>query len=202
LKLVVCLAVSCGSLACGPYPPSVSDRGDIESLSTDTPSLHARSLRDEDIPALQRLANLEYLDFESGWARNDITTGFKPWRAPLTDCGLALLSTLALPKLETLGLGHCASITDAGMEHVAKMTQVRTLILHSTAISDRGLETIASMPGLTYLSLADCPGVTDRGLEILARKQNWTTLMVRLCPHVTEAGLERLQSALPDCFVN
>ena len=201
-RLALACVVSCALLACGPYPPSVADRGDVESLSTDTHSLHARSLADDDIPALGRLVNLDYLSFSSGWARNDITTGFKPWRAAITDRGLARLAELDLPKLDVLDLGHCESITDAGMADVARMTQVRSLDLRNTAITDEGLAALTRMQNLTWLTLDDCPGITDRGLELLARKSNWAHVWVSACPNVTQAGIARLQAALPNCVLH
>jgi hypothetical protein len=105
-----------GAMAgCGPYPLSVSSKIDIDALPLDTKSITARSLPDSGIPALSRLRNLTILDFTSGFARNDITTGFEPWEAEITDAGVEKLSDLKLPHMETLTLGYSQNITHVGL---------------------------------------------------------------------------------------
>ncbi|MCK6448328.1 MAG: hypothetical protein L6Q99_18220 [Planctomycetes bacterium] len=202
MLVAIVALVSVLSNACGPYPPSVADRSDVDALPIETRSLHARRLRDDDLPSLARLVNLELLDFTAGFARNDLTTGFEPRRAAITDRGLAKLAALELPSLRTLHLSYCEEITDVGMADVARMQQLERLSLRATSIGDEGLRALVRLENLRHLDLAECAAVTDRGLEILARKSNWEALFVRSCPNVTEAAIERLQAELPDCFVN
>ena len=103
---------------CGKWPPSVETRDDIRRLPASEPSICARGLADQDIPALARFRNLRFLDFSGGNAVKE---------AKITDAGLAELAKLDLPHLETLQLGWCNNITDAGLIHVGQMQTITGL---------------------------------------------------------------------------
>lgn len=187
---------------CGPYPPNAQSTSDVESLASSTQSLHARGLPDSDIPALARLRELKQLSFGAGYARNDVTTGFKPWEAEISNYGLSRLSELELPKLNILDLGHCERITDAGLTYVAKMNSVKVLLLDSTLVTDVGMVPLVTMHGLTYLDLRGCAGITDRGLAILESKANWGTICLGGCPNVSPVGIAKLRAALPSLEID
>jgi hypothetical protein len=176
-------------LGCPTEPPSTDSAADIKRLPVSTKSLLARRLPDSAIPALARLQQVDDLDFMAGCAVED---------ALITDEGLARLGQLNLPKLETLALGYCDNITDAGLAHVGKMESVTVLILRACPhVTDEGLAHLVGMKKLTYLDLMGCPGVTDRGLERLMSKTNWTDLLLSGCPHVTAGGVAKLRVKLP-----
>jgi Leucine Rich repeat len=192
-----------GLSGCGPYPPNVSTRAEINRLPTSTRSLYARSLPDSDIPALLRLRALKLLNFEPGFARKDITTGFKRWDAAISDTGLEELSSIELPNLECLGLGNCDRITDAGLVHVAKMRSITSLHLPSCPrITDAGLLHLLSMNKLTALTLEDCSGITDIGLRHLEGKANWQLIRLGGCPNITPTGVAQLRAALPNTKID
>src|SRR5882672_1794789 len=71
--------------------------------------------------------------------------------AAVTDEQLAPLAALA-PKLVQLNLAHTA-ITDAGLEHVAKLTALEQLNLSETALGDAGLAHLAPLAKLEVLNL-------------------------------------------------
>lgn len=178
---------------CGDWPPVVDSRQDVERLPIKQVDVRARGLRDADIASLQRLHELNHLDFSGGW-------GVRP--ASITDSGLATLATLDLPRLERLGLGYCQSITNAGLVHVARLPKLQYLsLMASQRVSDEGLEPLVKMDALRMLDLRGVPGVTDRGLDVLARKKNWQTILLGGCPNVTPDGVTRLAAALPGARV-
>ncbi|HVU90445.1 MAG TPA: hypothetical protein VHD36_24180 [Pirellulales bacterium] len=197
------VAALIGFAGCGPYPPSVAKKAEIDALPASTRSVYARSLSDGDVPALARLRELTLLDFTPGYARKDLTTGFKKWEAAITDEGLAKLAAIELPKLETLGLGHCEHITDAGLVHVAKMDSVTSLHLEDDpGISDVGLQHLLAMKNLTALDLRGCQGITDAGLQILAGKPGWQMIALGRCSNITAQGIAKLRAALPNAKID
>jgi hypothetical protein len=107
-------------IGCNSEPPSVSSKRDVARLPPETKSLWARDLSDDDIPSLARLANLNFIDFSAGWATGP---------AKVSDRGLAELAKLNLPNLDFANLGFCENITDAGLEHLASLKQLKRLSL-------------------------------------------------------------------------
>jgi hypothetical protein len=57
-------------------------------------------------------------------------------------------------------------VTDAGLQYLTGLTQLRTLNLIGTQVTDAGLETLQEMPWLTRLLLADTQ-VSDGGVTKL-----------------------------------
>jgi hypothetical protein len=150
-------------------------------------------LADSDISSLAHLCQLRTLDFSGGNAVKS---------ASITDIGLARLSKVDLPHLQTLTLGYCADITDAGLVHVGQMHTVSWLSLMACPqITDAGLLRLLTMRSLTALDLRGCPGVTDSGLQPLAVKTNWQTILLGGCSNVTAEGVARLQAVLPNAKV-
>jgi hypothetical protein len=203
----VCCALSAllflSTVGCGPYPPSIETKEDIRQLPLNTKWVHARSLPDDAIPELSRIPFLNGLDYTAGYARNDFTTGFKPWEAAITDRGLAKLSEVKLPKLEYLHLGYCSHITNAGLAHVAKIKSVRWLSLcGSSQISDDGLQNLVGMKKLSALDLRHCDGITDRGLETLQEMTNLREIMLGGCKNLTPGAIAALKIALPKSKVD
>src|SRR5438445_4561536 len=171
------------------WPPIVDSKQDIAALPSSTLRVRARGLPDADIPALSHLPLLKHLDFGAGR---------KALAAPISDKGLASLSSLGLLRLDFLMLGYCTNITDAGLPHIAKMRSITWLSLEVCPnITDAGLASHPTMTNLTGLDLRGCIGITDAGLEHLAAKTNWQTIMLGACPNVTTNAVSKLQRALP-----
>ena len=174
---------------CTPMPPNVGSKPNIDRLDVKTRSIAARRLPDEDIASLARLKNLEILDFTIGWGS---------YGAKITDRGLAELAKLDLPTLDSLSLDECDKITDAGLEHVAKLKNLSWLGLAvCPGITDAGLPALTTAENLTELDLRGCPNITDEGIQQLAAKRNWQSIDFAGCPKITAAGVAKLQAALP-----
>src|SRR5262245_50407839 len=110
LSILLIALTGCGT----GWPPTVNTKDDIQRLPISERSIRARGVGDSDIPSLARLQELRVLDFTGGWVMP----------ARITDKGLAELAELELPRLETLTLGWCDNITDAGLAHVGRMQTI------------------------------------------------------------------------------
>jgi hypothetical protein len=67
-----------------------------------------------------------------------------------------------------LGLGGSKALTDEGVRHLARLSQLKHLDLSGTGITDRGLRVLRDLPALESLSLAGTQ-VTDDGIVELAQ---------------------------------
>jgi hypothetical protein len=130
----------------------------------------------------------------------------------VTDDDLAAIPTPQ--RVQDLSLGR-TSVTDRGMEQVARCTQLRWLDLSHTAVTDVGiallagckqlrqlflegakltsasLPTLATLTQLEELDLSHLP-LTDESLAPLARLKNLKVLHLTGCP-ITDAGLVHLR---------
>jgi len=179
---------------CGHWPPVVDTADDVKRLPVSEPSVRARGLPDSDIPSLARLRNLRDLDFSGGMAVKE---------AKITNEGLAQLTRLDLPNLDSLALGWNNKITDAGLDSVCQMHTITMLLLPACPhITDAGLPKLVNAKNLTYLDLRGCSGVTDAGIQQLATKTNWEHIELGGCRNITAQGAAKLQAALPNARVN
>ena len=105
----------------------------------------------------------------------------------VTDAGLEHLQ--ALRQLKDLNLGATRT-SDAGLEHLKALMQLQVLNLNYTRVSDSGLESLKRLTQLKELRLDDTR-VTDAGLKHL---EGMSQLMVLWLDgsQVTDAGLEHL----------
>jgi hypothetical protein len=109
-------------------------------------------------------------------------------RTKATDADLQMLQ--GLTQLRTLNL-YGAPITDAGLRYVSGITSLQTLYLNETAVTNAGL---ASLQGLTHLSelgLHDTR-VTDEGLFYLRSLTNLQSLSLSGA-QITDQGLMQLK---------
>ncbi len=158
------------------------------------------TLNDEAGPLLAQLVNLKKLRLAK--------TGFGT---------LGLESLLAL-QLEDLDISEASGIDDASMEvvgrllslkrlnlwrdtvgdagvaHLAGLTNLQWLNLDNTHLSDAGLVHLAAMQQLTFLHLGST-GVTDAGMPALVGLKSLKDLKVTRTA-VTEAGVAVVQQAL------
>jgi internalin A len=109
-------------------------------------------------------------------------------RSSVTDRDLAPLESL--DRLEELAISG-APITDSGLKHIAKLTELRILSLWDTrGVTDAGLVHLGALTKLQALNLYRC-SVTDAGLVHLRRMTDLETLMLRKTK-VTGPGLSHL----------
>ncbi|CAN8014338.1 unnamed protein product, partial [Ixodes persulcatus] len=138
--------------------------------------------------------------------------------ALVSDLGLEYLS-LGLKNLVSLDLSMCLSVTDAGLEHIAKISSLKKLILlgcedltsqsmfhlataqfrlncliisYCNQIEDTGIHMInrgQGLVGLTTLNVNACP-ITDVGLSVVAEKlRDLTALNISECEYVSKDGI-------------
>jgi Leucine-rich repeat (LRR) protein len=80
-----------------------------------------------------------------------------------------------IETLTSLNLSSSHGITDEGLAHLARASNLRRLDLTNTSISDRGLAALSALPRLESLSLA-MTNVTDAGMPVLARCPTLSTV--------------------------
>jgi Leucine-rich repeat (LRR) protein len=116
----------------------------------------------------------------------------------LTDAGLNALGDLR--ELRYLALRETA-ITGKALEHLANLEHLGNLQLRGcTNIDDEALATLTGFPSLRYLDLSGT-GVTDEGLEHLASLKGLEDLDL-FATNVTADGVASLRQALPECSVS
>lgn len=115
----------------------------------------------------------------------------------VTDAGLVHLAGLS--NLQHLLLAN-TGITDAGMVHLNRLSNLRRLNVGYTHLTGGGFE---HLKGLAKLESLDLTGtqVTDAGLTHLNGLTKLHTLNIQ-GTQVTDAGVSELKKALPDCDIS
>lgn len=98
-------------------------------------------------------------------------------------------------KITDLDLSR-TSVTDAGLEILRKMPQLKRLNLRGTSVTDAALAHVQGLTNLQHLNLVGTK-VTDAGLPALKGLKNLKTAYFT-DSLVTNAGLEPLRKALPN----
>ena len=103
--------------------------------------------------------------------------------------------------LRHLELAFCTGVTDAGLAHLAELTELETLSLRqyndeyededNLEITDAGFAHIGKLANLTTLRMEGCATVTDAGIAHLAALTNLTSLDLS-DTGITDAGLAHL----------
>lgn len=114
------------------------------------------------------------------------------------DGQLADLSQVST-QIATLNLAR-TKITDDGLKAIEPLKNLRKLHLENTKIGDAGLTHVKDLPSLEYLNLYGTQ-VTDSGLDQLSGLKNLKSLYLWQTK-VTPAGVEKLKKALPKCEIN
>jgi hypothetical protein len=99
-------------------------------------------------------------------------------------------------KVELSGSG----VTDAGLDQLKALTQLRTLTLNGTKVTDAGLKHLKGLTQLRTLTLNGTK-VTDAGLGHLGEMTQLQLLHLNRT-QVTDEGAKRLQRALPNCRIH
>lgn len=98
-------------------------------------------------------------------------TGFRE----ITDEQMQSLQEIS-DQLVWLNLGH-TPVTDAQLEHVARLKKLRVLYLNNTSVSDEGLARLSVLTDLRWLSLVGTR-VTDRSFTTIEELSNLTNLFL------------------------
>lgn len=115
----------------------------------------------------------------------------------LTDAGLVHLA--GLTNLTNLHLGG-TRVTDAGLANLKGLSSLRRLHLENTGLEGAGLVHLKGLANLEYLNLY-ATQVTDEGLVHLAGLKKLRRLYLWQSK-VTDEGVAKLQKALPDLAIN
>lgn len=149
---------------------------------------------DEGIAMLLALVNLQHLELDYFYKLTDASAAYigqlprlkslKMLVPQFTDDGLAHLSA----RLETLWLCISSNITDAGLAHLGKLSNLTDLSLsHNRLVTGAGIKHLASLSKLQHLDLYSCP-IADDGCVHLAALCELETLKIG-GTKVTDAGL-------------
>jgi len=95
--------------------------------------------------------------------------------ASISDSGLQNLSSLQ--SLELLDIWTLPQMTDAAVDVVATLPNLKELSIRTTAVTDAAVDKLLAMPKLESLTFKENGGVTDEGLKKLAGKK-WAKLDV------------------------
>lgn len=131
---------------------------------------------------------------------------------PVTGGGIEVAFQLRGRNLTDAGLGHVANlsnvvslnlrntqITDKGLAHLRELKSLRHLHLEKTRVGDKGAAQLKSLENLVYLNLYGTK-VTDRSLPTLASLKKLKRLYVWNTA-VTKGGVARLRKQRPDLKV-
>jgi hypothetical protein len=114
----------------------------------------------------------------------------------VTDGGLKHLRRLT--ELQRLNLRD-TKVTDAGLKHINGLTRLWMLCLDGTRVTDDGVKHLKGLTQLQELGL-ERTEVTDAGLEHLKGLKQLSALYL-WGTKVTDAGVKELQEALPKCDI-
>jgi Leucine-rich repeat (LRR) protein len=106
----------------------------------------------------------------------------------VTDKGLKNLD--GLTELTSLYLNN-TKVTDAGTTEIGKLKKLKNLGLIQTAVTDKGLKNLDGLTEMQGLNLFGLKGVTDEGMKSLAKMTKLQNLDIRLTP-VTDKGIQEL----------
>jgi len=163
---------------------NITDKG--ASYLATMPSLKMIDLSHAHITdaGLAHLAKIKSLELLNGIAVTDTTLVHLAELKKLrnlnftgSDAGLAQLVKLNLPLLEELSLGS-KLITDAGMCHLAKLTNLKKLSLSGCPITNKGLAKLATLKSLRSLYLYETK-ITIGGLSLLNDLRNLRYLAIK-----------------------
>ena len=115
-----------------------------------------------------------------------------------SDQDLELLAPLS-EQITWLDLGK-TSVSDAGLESVGRLTNLKKLHLEKTTVTDDGLAHLTDLTQLEYLNLYGT-GVSDSGLLHLSGLTKLRSLYLWQT-NVTQEGIIRLKEEIPDLYVN
>jgi hypothetical protein len=114
----------------------------------------------------------------------------------ITDAGLGHLERMS--QLLKLNLAF-TKVGDAGLEHIKGLNQLEDLSLTGTNITDDGLKHLKGLNHLDRLLLSHTK-ITDAGLEHL-KGLSQLKLLWLYDTQVTDEGARKLQQALPNCRI-
>jgi hypothetical protein len=120
--------------------------------------------------------------------------GELPWLESLTayrmtDAGLETVAKLT--ELRSLRLDS-SQVTDRGLAKLSRLTKLADLSLHSCPVTDATPERLEMLPALAGITLDGCRELTDRTAHALARAPSLHAIGLTGCWRLTDRGLNAL----------
>lgn len=174
-------------------PALVRSRQDIDKLPADTRQVFGVNLKDDDLPALLRLKQLEGLAMTTSTfedKKNPFPRGGQK-KAPvyLTDAGLEHLA--AHPGLRALVLEGQIRIQGPGLAKLVHNSRLRELKMQSMAVTTDMLRGISSAP-LEHLMLDYSQTFGADGLAAVAACSTLRRVSLRGCTHLDDTAIAKL----------
>jgi hypothetical protein len=116
----------------------------------------------------------------------------------VTDADLERIAVLT--EVRSLVLHRCSQVTDAGVAYLAQFKELELLYLTGTRITDAGLKTLEGLSKLRTLDL-DETAISAVGLHSLAKLSNLDVVWLH-GTLVTADGVARLRRSLPKTEIN
>lgn len=120
-------------------------------------------------------------------------TGIQLFQRGVTDGDMACFRNFT--EFESISVGGCSGVTNAGLLHIAHMRKLTFLDLQSTSITDAGLVYLAGLVNLRTLDL-NWNRITDLGLCHLEGLRKLKKLVINE-DAITREGYDRLLAAIP-----
>ncbi len=95
------------------------------------------------------------------------------------------------PNINKINASVCLYLTDAGLQHLAGLTNLEKLNLSWSPISDAGLQHLAGLSNLKELDLRTGWSISDAGLLHLAGLTKLEKLGLAHCVRITGVGLQQ-----------
>ena len=179
-------------------------------------NLHGTKITDSTLEVLAGVPTLEWLDIgsaqitDTGLEHLSALTNLK-WLAmggnKLTDASLQFLRQM--PQLEYLDIGGqqrtdsglwSLTLTDAGMQSIAAVTELRELRMEGRGVTSRGLESLARLAKLERLNLQGCKRLRDDAASVLSSMKQLRVLDLK-DSSLSEQAVTKIRAALPGCQV-
>lgn len=123
---------------------------------------------------------------------------------PLTNAGLQGLGNATALEVLNLQAVEFAGITDAGMAHLARLTNLKILTLsRATGITIRGIEQLVTLKQLRERNLSYC-ALSDTDIPRLTTVMQQLPALQKLfiqTSNITQAGADQLRQSFPNIII-
>ncbi|CAI5462113.1 unnamed protein product [Closterium sp. Yama58-4] len=166
-------------------PPPIQFRQRIKAASqaTGLSLANLNGLSDDILAHVSTMTHLKGIDLQ-------YKPGFFRWAAFSGMTAESMKHLYRLPRLEKLDL-RGRDISDSALEGIGSLTNLKSLYLDRTKVSDAGLRYLTRLPSLIILSLTGCMSVTDAGMVHVGRLTGLQSLWLDGTA-VMEDGLQQL----------
>jgi hypothetical protein len=165
--------------------------------------LDGTPITNEGVAILMHIPSLKHLSLPSSKIDNGVAVylsqmqGLQSLRSyDITDAGLIHIGKLTNLRHLRLGMG----ISDEGVIHLSKLRNLEFLSLPGAKITKTGLVHLANLPLLQRLDLVGCP-LTDDDVPYLCAMTSLQRLNIGETL-INPSGYKTLKDALPDCFIS